>query len=152
LCKGDWSKHGSSTGGYYACNVYESVKADAKSSINAEERSAEEARARLRRYQWHFDRTAAYQQSISAAEKLIPITERRMEDLQMLTHANLAEVEFLLDANKTVLECRRALKWSYVIAYYLVSHEQQRGMERAVRRCQMEAHFSLRCCFSCVRS
>merc|ERR1712154_518295 len=26
LCKGDWSKHGSATGGYYQCNIYEKNK------------------------------------------------------------------------------------------------------------------------------
>jgi len=119
LCLGDWKKHGSETGGYYACNKYESAKSDANSNVSAAERSAEEARAQLRRYQWHWDRTLAYQQSIAAAEKRLPETESRMETLQSLTGSDFSAVEFLLAANRTVLECRRALKMSYVMAYYL---------------------------------
>ena len=26
LCLGDWSKHGSATGGFYKCNIYEEKK------------------------------------------------------------------------------------------------------------------------------
>ena len=48
---GEWSKHGSSSGGYYSCNIYEAVKTAAGSTVSEEERSAESAKARIKRYQ-----------------------------------------------------------------------------------------------------
>ena len=51
-----------------------------------------------------------------------------MELLQNLTCGTLADVEFLSNANKTVIECRRALKWSYVIAFYLKDGSRQKHM------------------------
>jgi hypothetical protein len=79
-------------------------------------------------YEFHFDRFIEYERSIKAALKSIPETETRMEILQSLTGGDLKSVEFLLDANKTVIECRRALKWSYVIAYYLEADSRQLHM------------------------
>lgn len=26
VCQGDWAEHGSATGGYYSCNIYEDMK------------------------------------------------------------------------------------------------------------------------------
>ena len=51
LCKGEWSKHGANSGGYYACNRYEAAKSSAGSNVSAEEQNAADAKAKLERYQ-----------------------------------------------------------------------------------------------------
>lgn len=35
MCKGDWSKHGSHTGGHYKCNIYEEQKAIKTKNVGA---------------------------------------------------------------------------------------------------------------------
>lgn len=97
-------------------NVYEAVKSKAGSNVSAEEQTAADAKAKLERYQFYFERTLEYDKSIAAAVRSLPETERRMELLQNFTSGTLADVEFLANANKTVIECRRALKWSYVVS------------------------------------
>jgi len=71
-----------------------------------------------------------YNKSIVAALRQVGETEHRMEILQGATGGDLSSVEFLLDANKTVIECRRALKWSYVIAFYLRDDSRQQLLFR----------------------
>jgi len=52
---GDWSKHGSATGGYYQCNLYEEEKKN-NSNLAAMERAKEAAVDDLTRFTWHFER------------------------------------------------------------------------------------------------
>ena len=44
ICMGDWKDHGSATGGYYKCNLYEEKKKDTKFATeeNARERAKNE--------------------------------------------------------------------------------------------------------------
>ena len=42
---GDWKEHGSATGGYYKCNLYEEKKKD--SSFQREEQKREDAKTEL---------------------------------------------------------------------------------------------------------
>ena len=86
--------------------VYEAAKSKAGSSVSAEEKNAEDAKAKLDRYQFYFDRTMEYNRSIAAAIRSLPETESRMETLQNILNSTLADVEFLANANKTVIECR----------------------------------------------
>ena len=45
ICMGDWKEHGSATGGYYKCNLYEGKKADA--AFADEESKRETAKTEL---------------------------------------------------------------------------------------------------------
>ena len=45
ICMGDWKEHGSATGGYYKCNLYEAKKQDA--AFADEESKRETAKTEL---------------------------------------------------------------------------------------------------------
>ncbi|ETO18077.1 ariadne-like ubiquitin ligase [Reticulomyxa filosa] len=67
LCKGDWKEHGSNTGGYYQCNVYEKQKAEGKQSD--EEKANENATNELERYEFHWTRFDSHMKSSNHAKK-----------------------------------------------------------------------------------
>lgn len=56
LCLGDWKEHGSSTGGYYACNKYEAEKGQSNSKVAKEEEIRKQAKTDLDKYMWYFER------------------------------------------------------------------------------------------------
>jgi ariadne-1 len=55
LCLADWSTHGSATGGYYACNLYEKKKETDKDFANGI-LSQDHAQKEIQRYTYHFER------------------------------------------------------------------------------------------------
>lgn len=72
----------------------------------------------------HFDirRYQAHHSAQLFAEKQLLQTEKRMGELQESTgSASWIDVQFLKTANEMVIECRRALKFTYVFGYYLTS-------------------------------
>ena len=62
ICLGDWSEHGSATGGYYQCNLYEEKKKQdgAFAALESERQNAENDMAR---YLWHFERYNNHERS-----------------------------------------------------------------------------------------
>ena len=54
ICMGAWEEHGSATGGYYKCNLYEEKKKDA--AFAAQEDARNMAANDMARYSWHFER------------------------------------------------------------------------------------------------
>jgi ariadne-1 len=64
MCLGNWKDHGSSTGGYYKCNKYESAKTKGEESkFMADEKKAEKAATELKRYMFYFERFNNHQKS-----------------------------------------------------------------------------------------
>ena len=55
VCLGDWKSHGSNTGGYYKCNVYEE-KLKKDTGFSEEEKEREDAKNELQRYTFYFQR------------------------------------------------------------------------------------------------
>lgn len=49
ICMGDWSEHGSSSGGYYKCNKYEAKEGDGDNDVA-------KAKAELDRYLHYYKR------------------------------------------------------------------------------------------------
>ncbi|CAI7735601.1 unnamed protein product [Closterium sp. NIES-53] len=69
LCLGAWSEHGEKTGGFYACNRYESAKHDGV--YDETERRREMAKNSLEKYTHYYERWAANEQSrVKALESL----------------------------------------------------------------------------------
>ncbi|CAI7852799.1 unnamed protein product, partial [Closterium sp. NIES-54] len=60
LCLGAWSEHGEKTGGFYACNRYESAKHDGV--YDETERRREMAKNSLEKYTHYYERWAANEQ------------------------------------------------------------------------------------------
>jgi ariadne-1 len=79
LCKGDWTAHGSQTGGYYKCNTYESTKD--KGTFDRESKDMEDAKNKLQKYAFYFQRYQDHDRAAKFAEKTIQQTEAKMEQL-----------------------------------------------------------------------
>jgi len=76
VCLGEWKEHGSATGGYYKCNLYENKKKD--NSFSEEEAKRENAKNELQRYMWYYERYANHERSMKLAEKLKPVIKTKV--------------------------------------------------------------------------
>ncbi|KAL4561044.1 hypothetical protein LXL04_033206 [Taraxacum kok-saghyz] len=152
LCLGQWSDHGERTGGFYACNRYESAKQEG--AYDESERRREMAKNSLERYTHYYERWATNQSS----------RQKALADLQQMQTVHLAKLsakqcqpetnlKFILEAWLQIVECRRVLKWTYAYGYYLPEQEQAKrqffeylqgeaeaGLERLHQCAEKELH------------
>jgi ariadne-1 len=110
LCMKNWNGHS-------ACNTF-GVDAEKK-----REQDAGEARKLLARYVHFFDRYNAHNGAIAFAQKTRNAASNKMTHLQELKGTNVKDVEFLVEAVNSIIECRRVLAWTYVYAYYLKARD-----------------------------
>ncbi|KAM7278254.1 hypothetical protein ACFE04_005388 [Oxalis oulophora] len=122
LCLGVWSEHGERTGGFYACNRYESAKQEGV--YDESEKRREMAKNSLERYTHYYERWATNQSS----------RQKALADLQEMQHVYLeklsdiqcqpeSQLKFIIEAWLQIVECRRVLKWTYAYGFYLPDHE-----------------------------
>jgi ariadne-1 len=128
LCLGPWKTHGSSTGGYYACNNYVNMgksgqlKGEAKLAYEAA--STEEAhKERLKFYEFYVQRHVFMRDSANGAKErdLSPLLFKLAMCLSLNGEVKMRDtekVQVLVRANKMVEKCRRVLQWVYVASYY----------------------------------
>ena len=64
-------EHGSATGGYCKCNLYE--EKNKNKNFNDTEKDRENAKSELQRYMWYYERHADHEKSMKFAIKLQPI-------------------------------------------------------------------------------
>jgi len=107
ICLGDWGSHNSATGGYYKCNRYE-----------ATDNKVEKAKAELDRYLHYYQRYHNHSQSQKFAQNTMDATERRMHDMQE-SGQDWSEVQYLKTAAQEIIRCRRVLKYTYIMGYFL---------------------------------
>jgi ariadne-1 len=120
LCSGNWSEHGSNTGGYYKCNKYDELVAKNETFKNIESQR-KSAKTELDKYMWYFERFNNHNKAqILAKEKQLSQIEVKMHQLHDIKQYPIGEVEFLKLAVEQVIRCRRVLKWTYVFGYYLL--------------------------------
>ena len=81
LCLGLWSTHGSSTGGYFACNIYERLKGTDE-GIRDREAKQQDAAAEMQRYQLFFERFTNHAKSRKIC---IDDREKLAEKVSLLT-------------------------------------------------------------------
>ena len=117
ICMGDWSTHGSATGGYYQCNVYEEKKKN-NSKFAAEEAGRENAKNELARYSWHFTRFNNHERAAKFGVRDLPKIQNSMEVLHSAMGYPPSELVFLENGLKAVIKCREILKWTYAYGYY----------------------------------
>eukprot|EP01084_Bolivina_argentea_P249759 418258_1 len=117
LCRGDWKQHGSSTGGYYKCNIYEKNVKEGK--INDEDQKAQDAKSELERYEFHYTRFDSHSKSCAHAIKQKETMDQKMHELAQQFGWRLNEANFLLDASNEVIKCWHVMAWTYPISYYL---------------------------------
>lgn len=114
-CLGPWSEHSQSTGGFYKCNKFKSVTDEEKSKMN----DASKAKAELDRYLFYYQRYSNHDAAGKFAAKHREAASKRMEELQASSAASWSDVTFLEEATNTLLECRRTLKYTYVMGFYM---------------------------------
>ncbi|KAI3834650.1 hypothetical protein MKX03_005990 [Papaver bracteatum] len=122
LCLGPWSNHGSNTGGYYKCNRYD--KAKALGDYDEEVNKREMAKKYIEKYAHYYERWALNHKSMGQAVKeLKEMQPEHIKNLSTKVHKPETELEFISDAWRQIIECRRVLKWTYAYGYYLPEHE-----------------------------
>jgi ariadne-1 len=111
MCMGAWGQHDQATGGYYKCNRYDPNKpADGDES---------RAKQELDRYLHYYRRYHGHEDSLKYAQKDRVKAEQRMLERQESDKSTWMEVQFLKNATDQVIECRRVLKYTYVLGFYL---------------------------------
>jgi len=116
LCLRDWKGHND----FYTCNRYlkSQKKSEKKKSKKSKTRDQKELhRQALERYLHFYSRYLNHDKS-RAFEKIREDAHNKMRQLQE-TEATNAEVQFIAAAADKLQECRLALKYSYVVGYYL---------------------------------
>ncbi|KAH8054162.1 hypothetical protein JL720_14533 [Aureococcus anophagefferens] len=97
MCMGDWADHGATTGGFYKCNKYDPLKAEADDGAMDDQARA---KRELDRYLHYYKRFHGHDQSQAFATKQLESTEKRMVELQESTHGSWIDVQFLKTANE----------------------------------------------------
>ncbi|XVE90685.1 hypothetical protein DITRI_Ditri20bG0096600 [Diplodiscus trichospermus] len=122
LCLGAWSEHGERTGGFYACNRYETAKQEGV--YDEAEKRREMAKNSLERYTHYYERWATNQSSRQKAladlQQMQSVHLEKLSDIQCQPESQL---KFITEAWLQIVECRRVLKWTYAYGYYLPEHE-----------------------------
>nr|CAB3484958.1 unnamed protein product [Digitaria exilis] len=122
LCLGPWSEHGERTGGFYACNRYESARQEG--AYDESERRREMAKNSLERYTHYYERWAANQSSRQKAlGDLQGLQNDKLEKLSDIQSQPESQLKFIIEAWLQIVECRRVLKWTYAYGFYLPEHE-----------------------------
>eukprot|EP00245_Coleochaete_scutata_P005603 TRINITY_DN19268_c0_g1_i1.p1 TRINITY_DN19268_c0_g1~~TRINITY_DN19268_c0_g1_i1.p1 ORF type:complete len:588 (-),score=91.66 TRINITY_DN19268_c0_g1_i1:664-2427(-) len=122
LCLGAWSEHGERTGGFYACNRYETAKQEGV--YDETERRREMAKNSLEKYTHFYERWNANEHSrLKALENLKDMQAEKMEMLSDKQCQPVSQLKFVMEAWLQIVECRRVLKWTYAYGYYLREDE-----------------------------
>jgi len=131
VCLGSWEPHGSS---WYSCNRFDEV--GAKKARDAQEKS----RADLQRYLFYCNRYMNHMNSLKLENKLYASIKEKMEEMQQ-HNMSWIEVQFLKKAVDVLCQCRQALMYTYVFAFYLNKNNQsmifednQRDLECATEK------------------
>eukprot|EP00727_Mastigamoeba_balamuthi_P006430 m51a1_g2407 putative ubiquitin-protein ligase (716) ;mRNA; f:774107-776751 len=118
VCHGDWKGHTN----FYSCNRYETEakkeKKKVKKSQKEKAQQLNESKAALEKYLHYYHRYANHERSSKFEAQQREQSLRRMRELRE-TDSQYQDVSFIMEATETLLECRKALKNSYIHAYYL---------------------------------
>ncbi|ONM16393.1 putative E3 ubiquitin-protein ligase ARI8 [Zea mays] len=102
LCLGPWSEHGERTGGFYACNRYESARQEG--AYDESERRREMAKNSLERYTHYYERWAANQSSRQKAlGDLQSLQNDKLERLSDIQSQPESQLKFIVEAWLQVL-------------------------------------------------
>ena len=110
VCLEPWAKHTD----FYSCNRYD------PNSSKDKEKSKKESRAALDRYLFHYHRYLNHDNSRKLDDQTRKQAEKKMQELQNAKHLAWGDVQFIEDATSELIKCRFVLKWTYVLAFYLV--------------------------------
>ena len=102
---GPWSEHGSSTGGYYACNKFSAEQKAGK--FRDEERKKMIAEQSLKRYDHYFERYVAHKGSIKfAKDKREKVVASIKNIIQIIPDINPSDIEIFDKMTDLVYDAR----------------------------------------------
>jgi len=112
VCLGAWKDH---SGSYYSCNKYDPDK----DKDSAEGKKKDSARADLQRYLHYYTRFTNHHNSLKLEVEAKKKTEEKIKEMEQLKDNTWMDCLYLNEANDALYECRCALQYTYVYAYYL---------------------------------
>lgn len=116
VCLGAWKDH---SGSYYSCNKYDPEKD--KDSVEGKKKDS--ARADLQRYLHYYTRFTNHHNSLKLEVEAKKKTEEKIKEMEQLGDNTWIDCQYLNEANEALYECRYALQYTYVYAYYLPKDE-----------------------------
>jgi hypothetical protein len=103
LCKGDWSEHGSATGGYYKCNIHtEQVR---EATMNDEEKSMILEQQRMAKYAFSVSKLESGKKSVKQLREL-------------LAKDSVMDLEFGTEIN-SLCEMHTVLRFTFCLSYFI---------------------------------
>jgi ariadne-1 len=125
ICLGPWAEHGNNN--FYGCNKF--VKQNSKKKTNKENRNGngEDGSKENDRFLHYFKRYTVHSKAQEFSEKYLSKAKDRLR-LLLKKHSKkgtsilnqyVDSGEFYINAARTVVSCRRLLKYSYAFAYGL---------------------------------
>ena len=111
ICLKAWTTH---QGDPYSCNIYQ-----ASADIQEKEAGRETAKNELNRYIFFYERFTGHEKAGKIAKRELDGLETKSQILHDHFGFSVVELQFLSDAMRQVIECRRVLRWSYVYGFYL---------------------------------
>jgi len=127
VCIRPWKGHND----YYNCNkflkpekntvssVAKLFKSGSKDKARLREEEKERHRIALERYLHFYERYTNHARSSELEQQLRIRADTIMIEIQQSEATTSSEVLYIREGTEVLLECRRALKFTYVVAYYL---------------------------------
>jgi len=112
VCEGPWKDH---SGSYYNCNKYDPEKDKGNSDTGKKDTS----RAALERYLHYYTRFTNHHNSLKFEIDARGKMEEKIKEMEQLGDQTYMDCLYLNDANEALFQCRYALKFTYVFAFYL---------------------------------
>jgi ariadne-1 len=122
IVSGAWAEHGQNTGGFYKCNRYD------PSANNPAGTAQQRAKAELDRYLHYYQRYHGHDSALKFAASQREAAERRMVERQEAQRSTWIDVQFLKHAAEQVIDCRRVLKYTYVLGYFLADDSAEKQL------------------------
>ncbi len=105
----------------WVCNEFKPT-VDETAELNAQQM----AKVELERYHHFFNRYHNHDQALKFASKQRTEALQKMKEMQEKQSDAWIDVQYVTDAVDTVVLCRRVLKYTYVIGYYMPEHSPEK--------------------------
>ena len=114
MCAGPWKEH---SGSYYNCNKFDPDK----EKTTPDGKKKDSSRVALERYLHYYTRFNNHHNSLKFEIDAKAKMEAKIKEMEALGDNTWMDCLYLNEANEALYECRYALKFTYVFAFYLDS-------------------------------
>eukprot|EP00762_Andalucia_godoyi_P000308 ANDGO_03212.mRNA.1 E3 ubiquitin-protein ligase dbl4 len=119
ICGDDWTRHGSSTGGYYSCNRFNETSTAPGRPGGSATSAAAKLRDGLEKYVHHLNRFQNHEQASKYESKIRSRINKLKEQRSGSSMDTLEDIDYLTVALDAAMRARSVLKWTYVAAFYM---------------------------------